>query len=241
MTWRSDCVLLRLPALRTRFPPREWDHVRRVRLAVGVHVVHLDVVVVDTPTCHGGQRRWLRCPNVSAGCRRLTSVVGINVTTGVVGCRVCMERRSVADPRKAEGVMNQLNTREAAVHEAGHAVMMELLDIPYDRVSIAGGRPRCAGRWVSNVERTLDPVRRAFMTLTAGTAAQWVCSTGRRTRSGATSPRAIMTTSSPPSCSAPSRAAEARSTGSCGEPSICSSGTLAPSTRSRTNCCSNLR
>lgn len=64
--------------------------------------------------------------------------------------------------------------REAAVHEAGHTVMMELLDIPYDRVSIAHGRPRCAGRWVSNVERTLDPVRRAFMALTAGAAAQWV-------------------------------------------------------------------
>jgi hypothetical protein len=70
--------------------------------------------------------------------------------------------------------MIQRKMREAAVHEAGHAVMMELLDIPYDRVSIAGGRPRCARRWVSNVERTLDPVRRAFMALTAGTAAQWV-------------------------------------------------------------------
>jgi hypothetical protein len=70
--------------------------------------------------------------------------------------------------------MIQLKMREAAVHEAGHAVMMVLLDIPYDRVSIASGRPRCARRWVSNVERTLDPVRRAFMALTAGTAAQWV-------------------------------------------------------------------
>ena len=70
--------------------------------------------------------------------------------------------------------MIQRKIREAAVHEAGHAVMMELLDIPYDRVSIAGGRPRCAGRWVSGVERTLGPVQRAFMALTAGTAAQWV-------------------------------------------------------------------
>jgi hypothetical protein len=64
--------------------------------------------------------------------------------------------------------------REAAIHEAGHTVMMELLDIPYSRVSIARGRPRCAWIWVSRVERTLDPVRRAFMALTAGAAAQWV-------------------------------------------------------------------
>jgi tRNA U34 5-carboxymethylaminomethyl modifying enzyme MnmG/GidA len=70
--------------------------------------------------------------------------------------------------------MIQSKMREAAVHEAGHAAMLELLDIPYDRVSIAGARTRCAGRWVSNVERTLDPVRRAFMVLTAGAAAQWV-------------------------------------------------------------------
>ena len=70
--------------------------------------------------------------------------------------------------------MIPLKMREAAVHEAGHAVMMELLDIPYDRVSIAGSRPRCAWRWASNVERTLEPVRRAFMALTAGAAAQWV-------------------------------------------------------------------
>lgn len=70
--------------------------------------------------------------------------------------------------------MIQRKMREAAVHEAGHAVMMELLDLPYDRVSIAGGRPRCAGRWVPGVERTLDPVRRAFMALTAGAVAQWV-------------------------------------------------------------------
>lgn len=70
--------------------------------------------------------------------------------------------------------MIQRKMCEAAVHEAGHAVLLELLDIPYDHVSIAGGRPRCAGRWVSNVERTLDPVRRAFMALTAGAAAQWV-------------------------------------------------------------------
>jgi ATP-dependent Zn protease len=70
--------------------------------------------------------------------------------------------------------MIPLKMREAAVHEAGHAVMMELLDLPYDRVSIAGGRPRCAGRWVPGVERTLDLVRRAFMALTAGAVAQWV-------------------------------------------------------------------
>jgi hypothetical protein len=70
--------------------------------------------------------------------------------------------------------MIQRKMREAAVHEAGHAVMMELLDIPYDHVSIAGGRPRCAGRWLSGVERTIGPVRRAFMALTAGPAAQWV-------------------------------------------------------------------
>jgi hypothetical protein len=70
--------------------------------------------------------------------------------------------------------MIQLKMREAAVHEAGHAVMMELLDIPDDHVSIAGGRPRCAWRWVSGVEHTLDPVRRAFMALTAGSAAQWL-------------------------------------------------------------------
>jgi len=94
MTWRSDCVLLRLPALRTRFPPREWDLVRRVRVAIGVHVVHLDVVIADAPTCHGGQRRWLKCPNADAGCGRLTSVVGLDVTTGVVGCRVCMAWRT---------------------------------------------------------------------------------------------------------------------------------------------------
>jgi ATP-dependent Zn protease len=70
--------------------------------------------------------------------------------------------------------MIQRKMREAAVHEAGHAVLLELLDIPYDHVSIAGGRPRCAGRWVSSVECALDPVRRTFMALTAGTAAQWV-------------------------------------------------------------------
>lgn len=69
--------------------------------------------------------------------------------------------------------MNQSKMREAAVHEAGHVVMMELLDIPYDHVSIAGARPRCAGRWVSNVERTLAPVRRAVLALSAGAAAQW--------------------------------------------------------------------
>jgi hypothetical protein len=77
-------------------------------------------------------------------------------------------------PGKVEGVMIQSKVREAAVHEAGHAVMMELLDIADDRVSIAGGRPHCAWRWVSGVERTLDPVRRAVMVLSAGAAAQWV-------------------------------------------------------------------
>jgi ATP-dependent Zn protease len=77
-------------------------------------------------------------------------------------------------PGKVEGVMIQSKVREAAVHEAGHAVMMELLDIAYDRVSIAGGRPHCAWRWVSGVERTLDPVQRAVMVLSAGATAQWV-------------------------------------------------------------------
>jgi hypothetical protein len=115
MTWRSDCVMLRLPALRTRFPPREWDLVRRVRVAIGVHVVHLDVVVVDAPTCHGGQRRWLRCPNVSAGCRRLTSVVGIDVTTGIVGCRVCMSWRTRSVEGVAPHARDPLNPRESVV------------------------------------------------------------------------------------------------------------------------------
>ena len=64
--------------------------------------------------------------------------------------------------------------REAAVHEAGHTVMMELLDIPYDRVSIAHGRPRCAWIWVSGVERATGPVQRAFMALMAGVVAQWI-------------------------------------------------------------------
>jgi hypothetical protein len=62
--------------------------------------------------------------------------------------------------------------REAAVHEAGHTVMMELLDIPYDRVSIAHGLPRCAWIWVSGVERATGPVQRAFMALMAGVVAQ---------------------------------------------------------------------
>ena len=115
MTWRSDCVLLRLPALRTRFPPREWEHVRSIRVAIGVHVVHLDVVVVDAPTCHGGQRRWLRCPNVSAGCRRLTSVVGLDVTTGVVGCRVCMGWRTRSVEGIAPHARDPLNPRESVV------------------------------------------------------------------------------------------------------------------------------
>jgi hypothetical protein len=39
--------------------------------------------------------------------------------------------------------MIQRKIREAAVHEAGHAVLLEMLDVPYDHVSIAGGRPRC--------------------------------------------------------------------------------------------------
>lgn len=62
--------------------------------------------------------------------------------------------------------------REAAVHEAGHTVMMELLDIAYDRVSIARGRPRCVWRWVSEIEREAQLVQRAFMALMAGVAAQ---------------------------------------------------------------------
>jgi hypothetical protein len=70
--------------------------------------------------------------------------------------------------------MNPGEMLEAAAHEAGHAVMMELLDLPYDRISIARGRPRCAWRWVSNVERDVEPVRRAIMALAAGAAAQWV-------------------------------------------------------------------
>jgi hypothetical protein len=115
MTWRSDCVLLRLPALRTRFPPREWDLARRVRVAIGVHVVHLDVVIADAPTCHGGQRRWLKCPNADAGCGRLTSVVGLDVTTGVVGCRVCMGWRTRSVEGIAPHARDPLNPRESFV------------------------------------------------------------------------------------------------------------------------------
>lgn len=114
MTDRADCIVLRLPALRVRFRKREWETLRRLRVVVGIHVVHLEVVVVDAPSCHGGKRRWLRCPNAAAGCSRLTCVVALDPTTGVVGCRVCMvlrTRSAVPAPHTRESPEAERNER----------------------------------------------------------------------------------------------------------------------------------
>jgi len=100
--WRSDVVVLRLPAIRTRFTPREWESVRRVRLVMGAVSTLLEIIVVDEPSCHGGRRRWLRCSNPS--CQRLTSVVGLCCTTGTLGCRSCLRWRARVTPSIAPHV-----------------------------------------------------------------------------------------------------------------------------------------
>jgi hypothetical protein len=87
--WREDLVLLRLPLLRLRFPRREWDAIRRIRVGVGTCSVIIDVAVVEEATVRGGRRHWLRCT-----CGRHTSVMALSSMTGQVGCRSCLGWRS---------------------------------------------------------------------------------------------------------------------------------------------------
>ena len=89
MIRREDVVLLRLPLLRLRFPRRQWESLRRVRIGIGIHSVVVDIVTVDEPSVRGGLRRWLQCT-----CGRRTSVLGFACITGELGCRCCLRWRS---------------------------------------------------------------------------------------------------------------------------------------------------
>lgn len=84
--WRDEVVLFRLPAIRSRFTPRDWADIRRVRVDAGKHLAFVDIARVDEPTCYGRTRRWLSCPI----CKRHTSVVGLDVFSGLLGCRRCV-------------------------------------------------------------------------------------------------------------------------------------------------------
>jgi hypothetical protein len=86
----DELIRIRLPQIRARFRPSEFERLRAVRIAVGVHVCSVRIESVASSGCFGARRRWMICPR----CARRTSVVAFDAASGWLGCRGCLRYRS---------------------------------------------------------------------------------------------------------------------------------------------------
>ena len=86
----DEPIRIRLPQVRARFRPSEFERLSAVRIVVGEHVCSVKIASVNGPGCFGARRRWMICPR----CERRTSVILFDAMSRWFGCRRCLRYRS---------------------------------------------------------------------------------------------------------------------------------------------------
>jgi hypothetical protein len=85
----DELIRIRLPQVRARFRPAEFEQLRAVRIAIADHACAVQIVSTESAGCFGARRRWMICPR----CSRRTTVISFDALSAWFGCRGCLRYR----------------------------------------------------------------------------------------------------------------------------------------------------
>lgn len=89
MIYADELIRIRLPQVRARFRPAEFERLHAVRIAVADHCCSVAIISEHSSGCFGARRRWMVCPR----CSRRTTVISFDASSAWFGCRGCLRYR----------------------------------------------------------------------------------------------------------------------------------------------------
>jgi hypothetical protein len=114
----DELVRIRLPQVRARFRPAEFEQLHAVRIAIGDHACAVQIVSTESSGCFGGRRRWMLCPR----CSRQTTVISYDASSAWFGCLRCLGYRWRSASVPAPHTRCPLDVEDAQHEEADRDV-----------------------------------------------------------------------------------------------------------------------
>jgi hypothetical protein len=100
MAYRDETIRVSLPMIRVNYTPKDYRQRREVVLEAAGISATVKIIQAQSPTSHGGTRRWLSCPR----CQRQTHVLGLVVLRGTTEAVWACSRRDCGAWRSRKNV-----------------------------------------------------------------------------------------------------------------------------------------